>query len=96
MGRPTIKITIPQNVKTYLQMYANINENITKVNEMTDYPEIAELLESQNSATNTVHDFLCKELNIVGHVDKQFLQNEEEYYEDNGLLKENYEKRYSN
>ena len=96
MGRPRIKITIPQNVKTYLQMYSNINENITKVNEMTGYPEIAEVLESQNCAANTVCDFLCKELNIVGHVDKQFLQNEEEYYEDNGLLKENYEKRYSN
>ena len=63
---------------------------------MTGYPEIAELLESQNCAANAVCDFLCKELNIVGHVDKQFLQNEEEYYEDNGLLKENYEKRYSN
>lgn len=96
MGRPRIKIRIPQNVKTYLQMYANINENISKLNEMTGYPEIAELLESQNCTANIVCDFLCKELNIVVHVDKQFLQNEEEYYEDNGLLKENYEKRYSN
>lgn len=44
MGHPRIKIRIPQNVKTYLQMYANINENISKLNEMTDYPEIVELL----------------------------------------------------
>ena len=96
MGHPRIKIRIPQNVKTYLQMYVNINENISKLNEMTDYPEIVELLESQNCAANIVCDFLCKELNIVGHVDKQFLQNEEEYYEGNEMLKENYEKRYSN
>lgn len=96
MGRPTTKITIPQNVKEYLQMYANINENIAKVNEMTDYPEIAEVLESQNCMTTMVCEFLCKELKILGHVDKQFLRDEEEYYESNRLLKENYEKRYSN
>lgn len=38
---------------------------------------------------------LCKELNIIGHTDKQLLRNEEEYYKDRGVLKQNYVKRYS-
>lgn len=95
MGRQKQNIKISDNVRKALQNYANINSNIQKMYEMTDYPELAELLESQNCDANIVCDFLCKELNIIGNIDKQFLQSEEEYYESNGMLKENYVKRYS-
>lgn len=95
MGRLKQNIKISDNVRKALQNYANINADIEKMYEMTDYPELAELLESQNCDANTICQFLCKELNIIGHIDKQFLQSEEEYYESNGMLKQNYVKRYS-
>ncbi len=95
MGRLKQNIKIPDNIRKTLQSYVNINANIGKIYEMTDYPELAELLESQNCDANIVCDFLCKELNIIGHIDRQLLQNEEQYYESNGMLKQNYVKRYS-
>lgn len=95
MGRLKQNIKISDNVRKALQNYANINSDIQEINEMTDYPELAELLESQNCDANIVCEFLCKELNIIGNIDKQFLQSEEEYYESNGMLKQNYVKRYS-
>lgn len=95
MGRLKQNIKISDNVRKALQNYANINSDIQEINEMTDYPELAELLESQNCDANIVCEFLCKELNIIGHIDRQLLQNEEQYYESNGMLKQNYVKRYS-
>lgn len=95
MGRSKQNIKVPDYIRIFLQSFANVNANIAKINDMTDYPEIAELIENQNNDANKICEFLCKELNIIGHIDNELLQNEEEYYESNGMLKQNYVKRYS-
>lgn len=95
MSRLKINVKIPNHIRELLQDIADIDTNIGKINSMTNCPEIAELIDSQNMDAIAVCEFLCKELNIVGHINKQLLQNEEEYYEDRGRLKQGYAKRYS-
>lgn len=82
MSRPKVNIRISNTIRELLQDIADIN--INEINSMTNCPEIAELIDSQNIDAITVCELLCKELNIIGHIDKQFLRNEEEYYKDRG------------
>ena len=95
MSRPKINVKIPNHIRELLQDIADIDTNICEINSMTNYPEVPELCDCQNTEDMMVCEFLCKELNIVGHINKQLLQNEEEYYEDRGRLKQGYAKRYS-
>lgn len=95
MNRRKQNIKITDYLAMSLQIFANSNADIEEINNMTNYPEISELIESQSNVANRICQCLCKELNIVGYKDKQLLKNEEEYYDQNGLLKENYVKRYS-
>lgn len=95
MSRPKVNIKISNTIRELLQDIADIDTNINEINSMTNCPEIAELIDSQNMDAIAVCKLLCKELNIIGHTDKQLLRNEEEYYKDRGVLKQNYVKRYS-
>ena len=95
MPRPKVNVKISNTIRELLQEIADINTNIDEINSMTNCPEIAELIDSQNENAIAVCKILCKELSIIGHIDKQLLRNEEEYYESNGMLKQGYAKRYS-
>lgn len=44
MGRQKQNIKIPDNIRIFLQSFANVNSNISKINDMTDYPELPELM----------------------------------------------------
>lgn len=95
MSRPKVNVKINNRIRELLQDIADIDTNIDEINSMTNCPEIAELIDSKSASALAVCKILCKELNIIGHIDKQLLQNEEEYYEGNGKLKQGYVKRYS-
>lgn len=44
MGRLKQNIKVPDYIRILLQSFANVNANICKINDMTNYPEIAELM----------------------------------------------------
>ena len=83
MSRPKRNIRIPDKVMQYLQMFANETETISAVVEKYGEEktfDIGELQEGQYESAMWIAEKLVELCKIKGKVDKQYLQDEDEYF----------------
>lgn len=83
MSRPKRNIRLPEVVIKYLQMFADEQETISacveKYGEEKAF-DIGELQEGQYESAMWVAEKLVELCKIKGNVDKQYLQDEDDYF----------------
>ena len=83
MSRLKRNIRIPDKVMQYLQMFANEAETISAVVERYGEEklfDIGELQEGQCESAIWIAEKLVELCKIKGNVDKQYLQDEDDYF----------------
>ena len=75
----------------FLKVKKIIGKNTKKImTEMFESPELAELIESENNIAISILQSICKEFNIIGKADMQYIQTEYEYYKSLEQIKPEY------
>lgn len=90
MGRQRTIFNFSKNTINQLKEYVNIQETQGKMIEMFKDPELAELIESENSIANSILNNICNELKIIGKPDMKYIKDEYKYYKCMNKIKPEY------
>lgn len=90
MGRQKTIFHFSKQGIDLLKDFANNNATQKIMTEMFEKPELAELIENENSIAISILQSICKEFNIIGKADMQYIQTEYEYYKSLERIKPKY------